>query len=325
MGIARLLLPHTRVSVLTLALLFASLAQGAEPQCVRAYIGKFLFKENLQQLSIGQNLKLKMSSGQRLDVSFLGEQEGAAYFLDTKTEQILQIPRSDFVGQTSKLGMEPLLKIPEQIGATCAVHSTVNCLKRLNDLGGLHSPSLSAYFSAPEGEEKLFSYLEENAVSVTGLRRYLAQLEVENPEKSFDHITQTDLRRQVLERSGIHAKVTNSLTELEAHLSAGMPAILDVMELQISKQYLVNSSGALVKAENIVAPSANGSTLGGAHSVLAVALIDNPWMAKRVLVLDSSHGGLSLWKLSHFDAHSRNRIKSQYTLVYPGASPSAIH
>lgn len=286
----------------------------------------------------GTPVKLTISGPagqQKIKGVFLGhhsEQE-AYYFVDSATGKILTAKMDDVklldkngrvLAEDQAKGVRSIdVSIPVQSGPTCAIHSATNCLLVLEESGLMpagnplaHADRESLYnLFRPVGSDayaeraRRGAQAREEARQSMGFWRSLFVGAVEN---------QGEIRARTLGDARVpfrHLWGTNS-AEIYKHLEKGFPVILDTL---VSPEKVKNlaaiENGAIVDRGAVLVSKVDRNSQDG-HSVLAIATVPNGWFSKKIVVLDSGTGEVTLWDPKEL----KKAYGSDATLVYPNAA-----
>jgi hypothetical protein len=256
------------------------------------------------KIGIGDVVSLAAKDNKTLNAIFLGRGTDNDFFYVKETNEIVAYHPGDLrymnisepIAESGAHAIQPILKIETQVGGTCAIHSTINCLKFLNEFGLVSNSQLKAHINT--NSKTLFNVLN----AVIGPRE----------------VAQTRKRIAIFNEYGIRAEQTQNIDALIKHLNSGRPAIMDLSIGEGTLQIKYFSEDKL-RGNNAVVP-ASGSKILGDHSVLLIAYFKTGMFSGKFLVLDSNHGMLNLWDRSDV-AKSLSRLKfintNSATLVMP--------
>lgn len=235
----------------------------------------------------------KFSDG--FEAYFLGANRGNYVFLSKADGKVFSRPASSVMpaggGEARPISLRVM---SDPVGDSCAVISTIACLRVLDEMEALE-------------------HAELKKIMRPGLWGRLASFE----SQLFEHISNAGVHSWVGGRSdvqikarteffrvhGIRSKAHVSMDELREHVQNGYPAILDVM--------------VKFTEDGILAPAAKASEVYGGHSVTAVRWFALSNGQERVMVYDSESGKMLLWSVGTMRIAQEQNLLTEFTVVYP--------
>lgn len=287
------------------------------------------------QLQVGDAVDINADSlqalGTPLQALFLGKVEDTLYFFQAKTKslfkqsfQSLRFENADGTARDphGSVSIQELPTIQKQDGPSCAVHSTYNCLKYLNERSLLESRDLKVLMDTRP--EEVFHYLDET-VSALSWRQRRQRYEASKPRKGFfgeiwhdiwnAPPSQSTIRQAIFRGNGIRFREARKASELAEHLRSGRPAIIDLEVAFETRPITDLETGEMTEATELV--PAGPSNSAGAHSVLALHSIKTGLFSSGVLVLDSYSGLPSVWDEAAIQRARKTHTAAVITLVAP--------
>ena len=182
----------------------------------------------------------------------------------------------------------------------CAIQASVNCLLFMRQQGILES---SLFRDATR--KSLYDMFEPVDAVYLEQREQKARARNEAAGLGFWQQvfigaraqSQTDLRRRLFGQVGIQTEPISSYekSKLLKHLQKGFPAILD-LPVKFGRQKvrdILYTGEEIEQSFRTTVPAAE-EKIGG-HSVVAIGVVKAGWFAKKIVILDSQSGEISLW------------------------------
>ncbi len=259
--------------------------------CAESFHGLMDARARKYSLEAGDVFKFNDGS----EAYFLGLSRGNYVFLSKADGTVFSRSTSSGLaaggGAARPLGLKVM---SDPVGDSCAVISTIACLRVLDEMEALE-------------------HAELKKIMRPGLWGRLASFE----SQLFEHISNSGVHSWVGGRSdvqirarteffrvhGIRSKAHVSLDELREHVQNGYPAILDVM--------------VKFTEDGILAPAAKASEVYGGHSVAAIRWFTLSNGQERVLIYDSQSERLVLWPVAGLKMGHEKNLLTEYTIVYP--------